>query len=269
MIPPERGFKREANAQSTPVSTMEKVVRYTEKDDLLLYITAGFGIFMPAIMYFIYRTIHSKYHQYQQEKRKMTKMKKRSAKSERARTVTIFYCSSSDTVKRIAYNLAEEIDNFDPVVRKLTPSELAGARKSKSALILLIETGDGTSTQQELSEFLDWLDELRYGHRQKGYMREVNFIVYGVSTSEESEDRNKDLDILQRRIESLQGRPMAAPKIMTVNEKNKDWKKRLREFSTELTTFLTQFQYGAFDEQQISDISSSGFESEIDEDRSD
>lgn len=68
MIPnPERGFKREANAKPVQLSTIQKVVRYAEKDDFLLYFTALFGIFMPALMYFFYKTVHTKYNGYTQK----------------------------------------------------------------------------------------------------------------------------------------------------------------------------------------------------------
>lgn len=83
MLPPDRAYRREANAKSVPgtqqnshnyqsqqqqqqqqLSTMQKVMRFAERDDLLLYLTAAFGIIMPAIMYFFYRTMHNKYHAY-------------------------------------------------------------------------------------------------------------------------------------------------------------------------------------------------------------
>ena len=41
MVPPDRGFRREANAPAQ-LSAVQKVVRYAEKDDLLLYITGVF-----------------------------------------------------------------------------------------------------------------------------------------------------------------------------------------------------------------------------------
>jgi hypothetical protein len=45
MWPPERNFKRDPNPQSQESLTLfEKVIRYAEKDDFLLYATAIFGI---------------------------------------------------------------------------------------------------------------------------------------------------------------------------------------------------------------------------------
>lgn len=66
MWPPDRGqFKRDPGAQTQESMTIfEKIVRYAEKDDILLYATAVFGIIMPAIMYFVYRKVHAKYQIY-------------------------------------------------------------------------------------------------------------------------------------------------------------------------------------------------------------
>lgn len=66
--PPDRGFRPgvapAGQAAADNASAFERLVRYAEKDDLLLYLTALFGIFMPAVMYFVYKTIHAKYQAY-------------------------------------------------------------------------------------------------------------------------------------------------------------------------------------------------------------
>lgn len=67
MPDPERGFRREANAKQADFSTIQKVVRYTENNDILLYVTALFGIVMPGLIYFFYKTVHTKYHAYNQK----------------------------------------------------------------------------------------------------------------------------------------------------------------------------------------------------------
>jgi hypothetical protein len=63
--PTEPGFKRHTGpTQQSSLTTFEKIVRYSERNDILLYATAIFGIVMPAIMYFVYKAAHSKYQVY-------------------------------------------------------------------------------------------------------------------------------------------------------------------------------------------------------------
>lgn len=63
--PPDRNFKRDPSSQQhESLSTIDRIVRYAEKDDFLLYATALFGIIMPGIMYFVYKAAHAKYQVY-------------------------------------------------------------------------------------------------------------------------------------------------------------------------------------------------------------
>lgn len=69
MIPPDRTmFKTPQVGRDTnsgqQLSSMEKLIRYAEKDDWLLYVTALFGILMPGIMYFFYKKAHNAYLDY-------------------------------------------------------------------------------------------------------------------------------------------------------------------------------------------------------------
>ncbi|KAI1729200.1 flavodoxin family protein [Ditylenchus destructor] len=164
MVPPDPAFRREANAPAQ-LSAVQKVVRYAEKDDLLLYITALFGIIMPALMYFFYKTVHAKFHAYN-TKRKQAKRRQMKEKS-KTRSVTIYYCGTNSPTKRIAYDLAEQIDQFDPIVSNLSGADVVQKIKSASKVVLLfvVPCGSENNPSEPLSLFLEWLDEIRYEHQ--------------------------------------------------------------------------------------------------------
>lgn len=266
MIPPERtAYKRDVNVQSTgPPTTIQKIMRFAEKDDLLLYITAAFGILMPAVMYFFYRTVHSKYRQYQSQKRKSAKVNERVARAKEPRTISLFY-APTETAKKIAYNLAEQLESFDPIVRKLVASEIASSNLStKSVLIFIVEE---LSKESSINNFLDWLDELRYEYRQRSYMRGSSFLVLNAADSscseQEGSGRNSQNEtdlcaVLHKRLEGLQGRPISAPKPVNLNEE----KQCMKDLVDELSEFLRQFQFGAFDEFEKGSSQSNSDESE-------
>jgi hypothetical protein len=51
-------------------------------------------------------------------------MNKKAEKANEPRTTSIFY-TPTDTIRKFAYSLAEELENFDPIVRKLVASEVS------------------------------------------------------------------------------------------------------------------------------------------------
>uniref|UniRef100_A0A1I7SG73 RSN1_TM domain-containing protein n=1 Tax=Bursaphelenchus xylophilus TaxID=6326 RepID=A0A1I7SG73_BURXY len=130
MWPPDRGFRREppTNLDAENISAFEKIIRYAEKDDLLLYLTALFGVFMPAVMYFVYKTAHAKYEAYAKKKRE----EKRKEKA-RQRALTLFYMPVSAQFKKLAFELAEKLESFDPVVVSLIPGNLKMFRGYKGS----------------------------------------------------------------------------------------------------------------------------------------
>lgn len=73
-------------------------------------------------MYFFYKTVHAKYNAFT-ERRKEAKRRVKQAKKS-ARSTTIFYCGTANTTKRVAYDLAEEVDQFDPVVCNLNGGDI-------------------------------------------------------------------------------------------------------------------------------------------------
>jgi hypothetical protein len=155
MVPPQPsdggGFRRDAGSTAAPLSTIARIVRMGETNDLLLYMTAIFGVLMPALMYFFYRAVHQRYAEYNNRvrlpresapvsngifQRKNAKRRERQEKR-KSRTVCILYCgsSSSKAPKRIGYGLAEELDQFDPIVCSLTGEAVARLKSNKVVTI--------------------------------------------------------------------------------------------------------------------------------------
>uniref|UniRef100_A0A915DG93 Uncharacterized protein n=1 Tax=Ditylenchus dipsaci TaxID=166011 RepID=A0A915DG93_9BILA len=239
MVPPQSGFKREPNA-AAQLSAVQKVVRYAEKDDLLLYITAIFGIIMPALMYFFYRTVHSRFHDYNSKRKKAKKMEKQEQKKTRS----------------ITYQLAEHFDQFDPIVCNLTGADVVRKLKSASkvALLFVITIGEKGNVPESLTCFLDWLDEIRYEHRQKNFLRNVSYAAFGMLSAENSssadsvsvEQFNKVASSLNVRMKALQGIAISDPCFVA---NSNELEHKINAFAEEMTLKLKQFQYGAFDNE--------------------
>lgn len=125
--PPDRGtFRRDPTAQQQePLTTFEKIIRYAEKDDMLLYATAIFGlvaliernlfgkcfrIVMPAVMYFVYKSAHAKYQVYAKvSSRKSTSfLVNRRFQSFKQPVNSLLICGFSGNVKRSAKNVPDK-----------------------------------------------------------------------------------------------------------------------------------------------------------------
>lgn len=247
MIAPNSGFRREANAHQTSLSTLQKVVRYAEKDDLLLYITAAFGVLMPAIMYFFYRYVHNRY----QQNKKVLKMCKK--RKEYSRSVTIFYCSDVPTTKEIAYELAENL-NFDPLVAKLGAKELENARNQKALHIFVLSNINNIGEMSIIfTEFINLLDEIKYERRDKIYLRGVKFaILYAELRNDEHNLEDSDCKTvlsLEKRLKSLEGIPLCQPQKIDLSNN----KKSMPELLLKLNDLLRRFNYGEFDAPDLTE----------------
>uniref|UniRef100_A0A183C2F4 Mitochondrial import inner membrane translocase subunit Tim21 n=1 Tax=Globodera pallida TaxID=36090 RepID=A0A183C2F4_GLOPA len=222
MLPPDpekgSGFRKAAGGtqQSTEsLGTIQKAIRYAEKDDLLLYITAAFGIFMPAVMYFFYRT----------------------------------------SGKQFAYKLADGLQRFDPLVAKISAKELEKARWPKTIQIFVVadeDVGEGPPTQ--FSEFTDWLDEVRYEHRKKNYLRDVKFcILYLTRNISEATENGEIADSepfigpLEQRLRSLSATCLRRRVIRMRDDNRSEEKKQSEEICSEFGELLCRFYYGEFD----------------------
>ncbi|KAL7078141.1 hypothetical protein ACQ4LE_002544 [Meloidogyne hapla] len=235
--PNQGGFKREANAQQQQtLSTLQKVVRYAEKDDFLLYLTAAFGIIMPGIMYFFYRYVHNRY----QNARKNQKKRK----DEGNRTTTIFYCGDCPETKEITYKLTENL-HFDPFVAKLGALELEKARNSKALHIYILNENvliNDNSTR--FSEFVDWLDELKYERRERSYLRHTHFTIIYINKKEMENENNSDKQLInsfEKRLLSLESKQLYETLIIKGKQQCN------HEFYNKLNDLLKRFNYGEFD----------------------
>uniref|UniRef100_A0A914NJ48 Uncharacterized protein n=1 Tax=Meloidogyne incognita TaxID=6306 RepID=A0A914NJ48_MELIC len=226
MIPhqPNQGFKREANAQhQQTLSTLQKVVRYAEKDDFLLYLTAAFEC--------------------------SKKMRKKCKNEFNRRSTTIFYCGDCPETKEIAYKLTENL-HFDPFVAKLSPLELEKAKNSKSLHIYILNKNvfnrNSSSIITRFSEFVDWLDELKYEKRERSYLRHTHFVIIYINDEKEEEEEennlNKELiNSFENKLISLESKQLN--KTLIIEGKQQF----TLEFFNKLNDLLKQFNYGEFD----------------------
>ncbi|CAD5213407.1 unnamed protein product [Bursaphelenchus okinawaensis] len=218
MWPPDRGFRREppTNLDLENLSTFEKIIRYAEKDDLLLYLTALFGVFMPAVMYFVYKTAHAKYEQYAKKKREEKRREKAKQKA-----ITLFYTPISAPFKRLAFDLAEKLECFDPVVVSLVPNNLKHFRGYKGVMVFIIPDLELHELSEEAGAwFLDWLQEMRFEAKQKDLLTGLKFATLAIDLeSENDEPIGKITNNLIKRLTTLSAKQLQPPAFIAKNNK--------------------------------------------------
>ncbi|KAI6176770.1 Flavodoxin-like domain-containing protein [Aphelenchoides bicaudatus] len=215
MWPPDRsGFKREPGSQQQEaLTTFEKIIRYAEKDDMLLYATALFGIVMPAVMYFVYRSAHSKYQVYAKKKRE-EKRKERAKK----RAITFFYMATETQLKRIAFSLAEQMDGAEPSVVALIPPNLNILYNYKGTVIFLVPDNEPSNLTEADSWFFDWLQEMRFEAKEKNLLTTVNYAVFAVTKPDQEAVLGKMSSTLTKRLNALDAKEIQQPSFIWTNK---------------------------------------------------
>ncbi|KAL3090148.1 hypothetical protein niasHS_006600 [Heterodera schachtii] len=255
MLPPdsEKGFNFRkpaggAHPSAESLSTIQKVIRYAEKDDLLLYVTAAFGIFMPAVMYFFYRYMHNRFKQAAKKKKLITKQ----TSPENERRTVIFYFTGGANGKQFAYKLADSLQRFDPLVAKIGANELEKARWPKTIQIFVLSDEDAEGMGTQFAEFVDWLDEIRYEHRKRNYLRGVRFCTVHLANCDPSTETNKGIErtveALEKRLHSLSATSLYRHTIVSKMDDDKSEERRqLEKMCTQFERLLCRFYYGEFD----------------------
>uniref|UniRef100_A0AC34RIW6 Uncharacterized protein n=1 Tax=Panagrolaimus sp. JU765 TaxID=591449 RepID=A0AC34RIW6_9BILA len=165
MIPPDRTmFKtpqlnRDSRSGGQQLSSMEKLIRYAEKDDWLLYLTALFGILMPGIMYFFYKKAHNAYLKYSRT---------------RAVILSIF-----------TYEAAEKLEDVDPLVVKLADTDFSAFQFYKGLCMFVVSYEEEQNPPPECFKFFEFLKEAKFEKRQKDLLQNVSFSTFVFVSNEE------------------------------------------------------------------------------------
>ncbi|CAG9539560.1 unnamed protein product, partial [Cercopithifilaria johnstoni] len=81
-------------------STLANFMRATEHDDVLLYVTAAVGIFMPGCVYIFYQYAHKLYTKYVEKH----ELRKREEQLE-SKVVTIFCAEGQGNTEELAHHI--------------------------------------------------------------------------------------------------------------------------------------------------------------------
>lgn len=176
MSAPERGTVRREAPPPASLSTIERIVRYAEKDDLLLYITAVFGVLMPMFMYLLYKHIHAKYSEYSKKKHAQEKLKRRKAVPK----IRIYYADGESDTRRAAYAIAENLDAYEPMVVNLHELKVDDFLRPGIALFVL----EKDSESRDYRRLCDWMQKMRYEMRRKSLLCGMTYAVLEIPATE-------------------------------------------------------------------------------------
>jgi hypothetical protein len=198
---------REASTTSAPppqLSAVEKIVRYAEKDDMLLYVTATAGVILPGLMYALYKYVHTKYHAYAKRKKATEKLKK-----QQQRRITLYYAEGEKKAKRTAYKLAESLEKFDPLVVNLTHLKVNEFVKEGISVFIADTTEETPSTSSHgYAQFCEWLQEMRFEMRKKSLLHAVHFTVIEIAKESDSSKPPSQMESLRKALVTLGAHPI-------------------------------------------------------------
>uniref|UniRef100_A0A914CAK7 Uncharacterized protein n=1 Tax=Acrobeloides nanus TaxID=290746 RepID=A0A914CAK7_9BILA len=214
MLPPDRNiFKSEPKPPAPELSALEKLVRRLEKDDILLYVTAFFGVFMPALVYLIYRQVHSSYYSYSERQRKEKSAKKiKKKKAAPPNAFTIFYCGTMPKMKQLAYDFAEKLEFLDPLVVNLQEANLAAFASYRGIAIFLIDIAANSTSECQF--FIDWLMQVRFELKQRQLLKWMRFSIFNAFEHDtDQEFAQKTLNTLNKSLCGIGALPLCEMKL--------------------------------------------------------
>uniref|UniRef100_A0AC35EWV2 Uncharacterized protein n=1 Tax=Panagrolaimus sp. PS1159 TaxID=55785 RepID=A0AC35EWV2_9BILA len=212
MVPPDRSMfktpqsiKSPASTKTAGLSTMEKLVRYAEKDDLLLYMTALFGILMPGIMYFLYKKAHTAYLEYSnvREEQKKTE-RQRKKECNKKLELTIFTCGTGTRAKKLAYDAAERLEDIDPLVVKLVETDFNGFQHYKGVCLFIVGVEEDNIEPTECTALFEWLKETKFSNKKNNLLNNILYSILIITPKKEKlEEINTLLDNFKKRMNAV------------------------------------------------------------------
>ncbi|VDK49476.1 unnamed protein product [Anisakis simplex] len=231
----------------TKTSSLESLVRAAEKDDLLLYLTAICGIFMPGIVYILYHYLHKMYENYskKREEERLIEERERSA-------VTVFFASDNDEAQRLAHLVSERLAHESPPVIDLAYVDIEDFSNFKGIGIFLISSGKKGREPESVEWFFDWLEELGSDnkrskkHRRFFECRKMHFAIFGIDNfmlrGRSNTRFNRAAQTLARRLRSIGAKPICRLYLAdrnrqyeSIEQQADSWADRLLEAIDEFT----------------------------------
>ncbi|KAK0417359.1 hypothetical protein QR680_012964 [Steinernema hermaphroditum] len=207
---PRESFRHEANKASGSSAAdgtwLEHLVRYGEKSDALLYLTAFIGVVMPALVYVLYHKAHGMYQRYA-KKREQERLEEEAER----RVVTIFYGSETGKTERLAEVLADEMEDYSPPLVNMASIDPDDFKQYKGVGLFLISTRENGKPPEGVEWFMEWMDDVDAKTKRKANFRHIRFCIFGVGDSRFGPAHyNKAAKILSRRLRSLGAKPLCA-----------------------------------------------------------
>ncbi|VDK39271.1 unnamed protein product [Gongylonema pulchrum] len=173
------------SAHSARRSTLDHFVRAAEQDDLLLYITAAVGVFMPGCVYMCYQYAHKMYMRYAQRCEAL----KRENELERS-AVTVFYAEGRKRTEELAHQVAAVLDCEQPLVVNLADIDAASFTEYKGIGLFLIDCAPNGRKAESVEWFFDFLEDLAFDKKSSSLpCSEMHFAVLGIGYSYNTNER--------------------------------------------------------------------------------
>ncbi|CAB3402615.1 unnamed protein product [Caenorhabditis bovis] len=213
------------------------------KDEILLYITAALGVFLPGIVYFLYYKCHSYYEKYAEKKEK-ERIAEMIAQSETAVIVLGSENGQAHKYANLIYTrLTAELvrppalwmsDSFD--VKKMT--------EFKGFCIYVVDTLTGGSSTESSEWFLEWLEDLAANSKmkKKSNFDTIRFAIVGFGSSDDGRiNFNKTARTLLKRMKILGSKQIIEVEIHDTKNDEVKVKERMDEFVVELLDAIEKY----------------------------
>uniref|UniRef100_A0A0R3RZ77 Flavodoxin-like domain-containing protein n=1 Tax=Elaeophora elaphi TaxID=1147741 RepID=A0A0R3RZ77_9BILA len=226
------------SAHSAYASSLTNFMRVVERDDVLLYVTAAVGIFMPGCVYMFYQYAHKLYTGYVEKR----ELRKREEQLER-QAVTIFYAEGKGNVEELAHHIGAHLEYEGLPIVNLADIETKTFMKYRGIGLFLMDcTFDGNELEST-EWFLEFLEDLAFDKRVTNLpCRQMHFAVLGIGNPRRDHKQyNRIARALTRRLNSI-GAVALYPLCYICSHSNAELEKQAAAWASRIAQVLDKYE---------------------------
>ncbi|KAL4003674.1 Flavodoxin family protein [Acanthocheilonema viteae] len=242
-------------------SSLANFIRAVERDDVLLYVTAAVGVFMPGCVYMFYQYAHKLYTRYVEKR----EMRKREEQLE-SKVVTIFYAEGRENIEELAQHIGAHLEYDGLPIVNLADIETTTFMKYRGIGLFLMDcTYDGNESEST-EWFLDFLEDLAFDQKMTNLpCRQMHFAILGIGDPRNGyKQYNRITRALTRRLNSI-GAVALYPSRYIYSDSNAGLEKQaaawasciakaLDEYTTRITKSRSFWYYDSDSDSNKSDV---------------
>ncbi|VDN03973.1 unnamed protein product [Thelazia callipaeda] len=185
-------------------SYLDDFIRAAERDNLLLYVTAAVGVFMPGCVYMFYQYVHKLYSGYDKKRERKSKDQRKFI------SATVFYTEGRNHITELANLIGARLNCERLTTINLADVDTSSFMNYNGIGLFLIDSEVTGCESKSIEWFLEFLEDIAYDQNSANLpCRQIRFAVLGIGDLRENYKlHNRTAKALARRLCAIGARAL-------------------------------------------------------------